>query len=113
MNEQSPSESFTDSLQIYRRELDELDAQLISLLAARFAITRRVGALKAAHGVKAADPLREEAQLERLVSLSAELDLQIEVTRTVFETLFRFVRENHLAQASAASRAPRKLESGS
>jgi chorismate mutase len=93
---------FTDSLLEYRRELDALDAQFISLLAARFSITRRIGVLKASHGVAAADPARERAQLERLVSLAAELDLPTELTRAVYETLFRFVRANHVAQASAA-----------
>jgi len=93
------SQSFADSLHAYRRELDELDARLISLLAERFAVTRRIGALKAVHGVGAVDRLREQAHLERLVSLSAAVDVPAEVTRAVFETLFRFVRENHRAQA--------------
>jgi len=74
---------------------------VVSLLAMRFATTRSIGALKAAHGVAPADPVREQAQLERLVLLSTDLDLPPEVTRAVFETLFRFVRANHLAQAKA------------
>jgi len=107
MNPQSLPKIFTDSLQMYRRELDDLDAQLIALLAVRFAITRNIGALKASHGVAAADPAREREQLDRLVSLSADSDLPSEVTRAVFETLFRFVRANHLAQASSATAVER------
>ena len=98
MTPQLPPQRFADSLLEHRRELDAIDAQLVSLLAARFAVTRRIGELKAAHGVAAADPAREQAQMERLLTLSAAQELPIEVTRTVFETLFRIVRENHLAQ---------------
>ncbi len=110
MSQQLLARDFTDSLLEYRRELDALDAQFVSLLAARFAITHRVGALKASHGVAAADPAREQAQLERLVLLSADLKLPTEVTRAVYETLFRFVRANHLVQARAASARPVALE---
>ena len=101
MSNQVPSSDFTDSLLEYRRELDALDARFVSLLAARFSVTARIGALKASHGAAAADPEREQAQLERLMLLSTELQLPAEVTRAVYETLFRFVRANHLAQARA------------
>jgi len=110
MNHQVQQPDFTASLLEYRRELDALDAQFVSLLAARFSITRRIGALKAAHGVAAADPTREQAQLERLVLLAADLELPTEVTRAVFETLFRFVRASHVAQARNAAADPVELE---
>jgi chorismate mutase len=103
MSSQVLSSDFSALLHEHRCELDALDAQLVSLLAARFSVTRRVGALKAAHGAAAADPTREKEQLERLLALSGELDLPTEVTRAVYETLFRFVRANHLAQAAATN----------
>jgi chorismate mutase len=105
MNHRLVSGDFTDSLLEHRRELDALDAQLVTLLAARFSVTRRIGALNAAHGVAAADSARVQEQLERLLSLSVERDLATEVTRAVFETLFRLVRSNHLAQAASESAA--------
>ena len=101
MNPEPLPQIFTDSLLEHRRELDAIDAHLVSLLGARFAVTRRIGALKACHGVAAGDPEREQAQLERLLVLSADLDLPTEVTRAVFETLFEFVRASHRAQASS------------
>ena len=113
MNHQAVPPDFTNSLLEHRRELDALDARFVSLLAARFSITRRIGALKAAHGVAAADPAREQAQLDQLLMLSADLDLPTEVTRAVYDTLFRFVRANHRAQASSTRIAPPELESES
>ena len=103
MSQKLPTRDFTESLNQYRRELDALDAQLVSVLAARFAITRRIGALKAAHGVAAADPAREQTQLERLLSLSGGLDLPADLTRAIYDSLFRFVRESHRAQAASVT----------
>jgi len=94
---------FADSLLEHRRALDALDAHFVRLLAARFSITRCIGALKASHDVPAADPKREQAQLERLALLSADAGVPSDVTRAVYETLFRFVRANHLAQARSAN----------
>ena len=98
---------FLASLLALRAELDAVDAQFVSLLAARFAITDRIGALKATHGVAAADPAREQAQLERLSSLSSDLGLPSQVTCAVYEILFQFVRANHLARAELATPSPR------
>jgi chorismate mutase len=103
MSQELRGREFTESLNEHRRELDALDAQLVSLLAARFAVTRRIGALKAANGVAAADPAREQAQLERLLSLSGDLELPADLTRAIYDSLFRFVRESHRAQAVSAN----------
>ncbi len=58
-----------------RASIDNLDAALLHLLAERFKITRRVGALKAAEGLPPADPAREEQQIRRLQQLAVEADL--------------------------------------
>ena len=50
-----------------RSSIDNLDAALLHLLAERFKITRRVGELKAAKGLPAADPAREQEQITRLL----------------------------------------------
>lgn len=110
MDDQALPQAYLDALLGYRQELDALDAELVALLATRFAVTRQVGALKAAHGAAAADPGREHAQLERLSELSSSLGLPVEVVRAVFATVFRFVREGHLAQARPAHEGAAALE---
>jgi chorismate mutase len=99
-NVSQPSDSFNDSLLEYRAQLDAVDAQLISLLAARFSITSKIGELKARHCAPAADPTREAAQLGRLLARSNELGLAREVTQAVYATLFSLVRQSHAAVAA-------------
>lgn len=59
----------------YRASIDNIDAALIHLLAERFKITQEVGRYKAAAGMPAADPAREERQVARLRALAEEAGL--------------------------------------
>ncbi|MET3453084.1 MULTISPECIES: chorismate mutase [Curtobacterium] len=58
-----------------RQSIDNIDAAVIHMLAERFKYTQRVGYLKAAAGMPAADPGREQVQVARLRSLAAESHL--------------------------------------
>ncbi|PKW25889.1 chorismate mutase [Phycicoccus duodecadis] len=58
-----------------RSSIDNIDAALVHLLAERFKCTQAVGELKAAAGLPAADPGREEAQVARLKALADESGL--------------------------------------
>jgi chorismate mutase len=59
-----------------RESIDNIDAALVHMLAERFKCTQRVGSLKAAHQLPAADPAREARQIARLRQLAeaARLD---------------------------------------
>jgi len=59
-----------DELLTLRRSIDNIDAALIHLLAERFTATKKVGELKAAHGLPPADPDRERQQIARLKTLA-------------------------------------------
>jgi chorismate mutase len=77
MNE-APSMNDEDAvaeLQSIRQSIDNIDAAVIHMLAERFKYTQRVGYLKAAAGMPAADPSREQIQVARLRSLAAESHL--------------------------------------
>ena len=60
-----------------RASIDNLDHALVCLLAERFKITQAVGRLKAARGLPAADPDREERQVARLRRLADEAGLPL------------------------------------
>jgi chorismate mutase len=62
-------------LEQYRSSIDNIDAALILLLAERFKVTKAVGEYKAAVGLPAADPAREDQQIARLRGLAASANL--------------------------------------
>ena len=62
-------------LQSLRGSIDNIHAALVHPLAARFKCTQRVGPLKAAAGLPAADPERERQQIARLRALAEESHL--------------------------------------
>lgn len=95
-------------LESLRGSIDNLDAVLIHVLAERFKLTERVGRLKAAHALPAADPSREARQVERLRALAAEAHLDPEFAETFLSFIVAEVIRHHEriageARASAAS----------
>jgi chorismate mutase len=71
----------------YRASIDNIDAALVHLLAERFKITKAVGRYKAAVDLPAADPAREEVQIDRLRSLAEQSGLDPAFT----EKFIRFI----------------------
>jgi chorismate mutase len=76
-----------DQLSKYRASIDNIDAALVHMLAERFKITQAVGEYKAAAGLPAADPGREQAQIARLRTLATESGLDPAFT----EKFLRFI----------------------
>jgi len=76
-----------ETLKRYRQSIDNIDAALIHMLAERFRVTKAVGEYKAAAGLPAADPGREDAQIARLRNLAGEADLDPEFS----EKFLRFI----------------------
>lgn len=76
-----------DRLARYRESIDNIDAALVFILAERFKVTQSVGAYKAEQGLPAADPGREERQIERLRRLAADANLDPEFS----EKFLRFI----------------------
>ncbi|GAB3575511.1 chorismate mutase [Leifsonia lichenia] len=64
-----------ERLHSIRQSIDNIDAAVVHMLAERFKFTQQVGALKAAHGLPAADPEREREQIQRLRALAEESHL--------------------------------------
>jgi chorismate mutase len=78
-----------------RASIDNLDAALVHLLAERFKITRRVGHIKAAAGLPAADPDREVDQIARLRQLAQESDLDPEFAEKFLTFIVHEVVRHH------------------
>ncbi|WIJ27167.1 chorismate mutase [Devosia sp. RR2S18] len=84
-----------------RSSIDNLDASLIFILSERFKLTQKVGELKAANQLPAADPAREDLQISRLRQMALEARLD-----PVFaERFLRFVIDEVIRHHKAAATA--------
>ncbi|NKB33398.1 MAG: hypothetical protein GKR91_09895 [Pseudomonadales bacterium] len=90
MTEQIPEE-----LQAARAKIDQIDRQLVELLAARFQLTHQVGLLKADQALNALDESRESQKLEELRSLCAEQGLEPDLITELFKRIMEEVVKNH------------------
>ncbi|SRR6266496_2451190 len=71
-------------LQACRQELENLDLDLVQLLARRLSIARRTGGLKRASGMPILDPQREAAVIRQAVSHARKLGVPEEPVREIF-----------------------------
>ncbi len=85
------------TLPALRRELDAIDDQLIQHLAARFAITKRVGELKAKHNLPPTDRKREAEQFARISKVALANGLKQEFAKSFLRLVINEVVRNHEA----------------
>ena len=83
----------------WRKEIDEIDAELLRLLNVRARLALKVGALKQAAHLPFCDPERERTVLQRLQQLNpGPLD-----ERAVDKVFRRIIRESRRVQGIASS----------
>ena len=90
MSEQMPAE-----LLKARSKIDQIDRQLVELLAVRFQLTLQVGLLKADQGLAAFDESREAQKLDELRELCQEQGLDSELIIELFKRIMEEVVKNH------------------
>ena len=83
----------------WRREIDDIDAELLRLLNMRARLALKVGALKQAADIPFLDPARERTVLQRLQEINdGPLD-----ERAVGKVFRRIIRESRRLEAGIAS----------
>lgn len=83
----------------WRKEIDEVDAELLRLLNIRARLALKVGALKQAAQLPFCDPERERTVLQRLQEMNAgPLD-----ERAIDKVFRRIIRESRRVQGVASS----------
>ena len=91
----APTADIPPELAELRHSIDNIDAAVLHMLAERFKCTRKVGRLKAIHGLPAADPMREARQIARLRSLAVTADLDPEFAEKFLNFLVKEVIRHH------------------
>jgi chorismate mutase len=82
-------------LEALRVEIDAIDEQLVELLARRFQVTARVGAVKKQRALRPVDPEREAKQVTRYRALAARHQLDPAFVERLFRSIFEEVVINH------------------
>lgn len=84
-----------DELLAVREQIDRVDQGLVLLLANRFALTQRVGLLKAEHNLSSFDPERENRKLETIRNLCEEHGVDPTLVADILARVMREVVKNH------------------
>lgn len=88
-------ESIPKELADARKLIDEIDADLVSLLARRFALTHQVGKLKAANSLDPVDPGREARKLQSIQALAEAQNLNPQLVTDLFARIMAEAVRNH------------------
>lgn len=87
--------SVPSELRELRDQIDRLDQALVLLLANRFALTRRVGEIKARESLDSFDGSREQDKLLRIRELCEKHGLNPELVSEILSGIMREVVQNH------------------
>ena len=94
-----------DELAALRRRIDEADERLVTVLAERFGVTRRVGELKAELGLAPIDAQREAEVDAKVRRLAREHGLSEDLVSDVLRAVIDRVVAEHRDQGAGADRS--------
>jgi chorismate mutase len=78
-----------------RKNIDQLDDEIVALLAKRFQLTEEVGMYKAANKLTAQDPSRESEQFAKITRLASSNELNPEYATAIYRRLMDVVIVRH------------------
>ena len=78
-----------------RKQIDQIDSELVTLLARRFELTHQVGQLKASNRLNAMDPDREARKLEAIRAQCTASNLNPQLVADIFAQIMAEVVRNH------------------
>ncbi len=71
----------------FRGEIDKIDDQIVTLLAKRFAITREIGAMKAASGMAVRDSTRERELFAALSTHATQVGVDPDLVERIYRSI--------------------------
>jgi chorismate mutase-like protein len=90
-----------DDLESMRREIEEVDDDIVALLGARFAIIERIGKLKARNDV----PIVILERIEAVKQRAAEKGLDYDLNPAFIEKLFQLIIDEAIAREEALAKS--------
>jgi len=86
---------FDDNLKVLRDEIDEIDSQLVKLLAKRLTVTTKVGELKSTEGMPIFAPEREAVLIQKRREQAENAGLSGDLIEDI---LRRLIRDSYISQ---------------
>ena len=87
-------------LHTLRKEIDNINTEILSLLAKRFSLTRKIGELKHVHRLPPKDTKREGVQLEGLEVQAKKLTLNPSLITKIYQLIVVEVVKEHNKRTS-------------
>lgn len=78
-----------DDLDSYRKQIDEIDEQLVKLIAQRMQVVGNVAKYKKAHGLPALDEARWQQVLANKQQLAANFGISTELITEIYELIHK------------------------
>ena len=91
-DESLASSAAADALHPLRTEIEQVDREIVALLARRMQLARRVGAVKREARLAIVDPAREAAVVRRAGEFARALDLPDDDVRLIFWQVIALAR---------------------
>ena len=76
-------------------QIDQVDKNILKLLAKRFELTEKVGIYKKNHDLPSCSEDRETLLFKEIKKLAEELNLDTKLVKDIFELILARVKENH------------------
>lgn len=96
-----------EALASLRSRLDDIDRGIVESLAARFAVTREIGHIKAGYGAEPLQPGRHQAVVESRSTWGQEAGLDPDATKRIFEAI---LTESVSGQQQPSTPQPQNIE---
>lgn len=77
-----------DTLESYRKEIDTIDEELITLLKKRLSIAEKIGMYKKSKNIDVLDKSREHEIIEKLNNKAKEHNLSEKLLKEIWQLLF-------------------------
>ena len=81
------SVSDSTDFQAYRKQIDDIDCELMKLLSKRMEIAREIGELKREKGMAVFQPYRYNEIMERYMKFCADGRIEVDAVREIFELI--------------------------
>lgn len=85
----------SNQLNNLRKKVDAADKRILKNIAARFALTKKIGSIKAKHNLPVRDARREKELIAKNKKIAKELGIDTMLIEKIYKVILDAARQNH------------------